>query len=295
MVSFEWSDLRSFLAVCDAGSASAAARQLKIDKTTVSRRVSALERALGVRLIVRRADGWRPTRAGDRVAQAARTIDRETKALVTDLVGKHGTPRTTVFVTAPHWFCRRLLVPAVSSLLEQAPWLDLVLGGGSRILNLAQREADVAVRNRRPAEGTFIVRRGGELGSALYATSAYVGTRGPLEAGCSEGHTLIGFPDRISYVPEFEWLDRAASNATRVFRADDSEALFEAIRAGVGAGVIPCLIGDSEPTLKRLSPVHRETIWLLSPIEVAATRAVKLTLSFLVDIFRRNARALAGS
>src|SRR5262245_53904795 len=66
----DWDDLRYLLAVEEAGSASAAARRLKVDKATVARRVSSLERDLGVRLLDRRASGWRTTRAGDRVASA---------------------------------------------------------------------------------------------------------------------------------------------------------------------------------------------------------------------------------
>jgi DNA-binding transcriptional LysR family regulator len=186
------------------------------------------------------------------------------------------------------------LLPSVPSLVEEAPWLDLAIAASSRVLNLAQREADVAVRNRRPAEGNFIVRRAGELGSALYASARYAEQHGPLDEERTEGHALVGFHDRISYVPAFEWLERASADARSVLRADDSEALFEAIKAGVGAGVVPCLIGDSDRTLRRLSPVHRETIWFVTPTELAGTRAVKLTLAFLVEVFRRNARQLAG-
>jgi DNA-binding transcriptional LysR family regulator len=245
--------------------------------------------------MARRASGWRPTRAGERVAQAGETMESAVKALLGDLVGKHGSPRTTVSVTAPHWFCRRLLLPALPPLIEEAPWLDLAVAASSRVLNLAQREADIAVRNRRPAEGNFVVRRAGELGSAIYASARYVERRGPLDESRAAGHSLVGFPDRISYVPAFDWLERAAADAVSSLRADDSEAIFEAIRAGVGAGVVPCLIGDSDRTLRRLSAVHRETIWLVSPVELAGTRAVKLTLSFLVDVFRANARQLAGA
>jgi DNA-binding transcriptional LysR family regulator len=245
--------------------------------------------------MARRASGWRPTRVGDRVARAAEVMEGEVKALLADLAGKHGSPRTTVSITAPHWFCRRLLLPAVPSLIEEAPWLDLAIAASSRVMNLAQREADVAVRNRRPAEGNFVVRRAGELGSALYASARYVDRHGPIDASRATGHALVGFHDRVSYVPAFEWLEHAATDASSVMRADDSEAIFEAVRAGVGAGVVPCLIGDSDRALRRMSPIHHETIWLVSPIELAGTRAVKMTLSFLAEVFRRNARQLAGA
>lgn len=283
------------LAVCDAGSVTSAARELGVDKATVSRRVGSLERDLGLRLMVRRTKGWRPTRAGERVAAAARAMDGSARTLLADLAGKHGAPRTAVSITAPHWFCQRLLLPALPTLTEAMPWLDVCVSSTSRMLSLAQREADVALRNRRPDQGDFTLRRAGTLGSALYAARSYVKERGVPGPGSLAGHSVIGYLDRLTYVPGLAWLENAIGSAMAIHRMDDAGALLAATSAGLGAAVLPCFLGDPARGLQRLGDVHQETIWLVSPSELAGTRAVRASRKFVVELFARNENALAGA
>jgi DNA-binding transcriptional LysR family regulator len=292
----DWDDLRFLLAIESGGSATSAARKLGVDKATVARRVTRLEQSLGVRLLTRKASGWTPTTAGLRAASAAREIERRIATLGADFAGRHGAPRTTVSITAPHWFCTEVLFPVLGELTAQAPWMDLTAVATSRVLNLAQREADVALRNSRPDQGDFIARRAGELGSALYASRAYVRrARPPRNDEDWSDHRLVGYADRITYLPGFRWLEEKAGSAAGITRTDDAKALCAAIRAGSGVGVVPCFLGDREPDLVRFLPeVQRETIWLVSPSELAGTRAVKLTLGFVASLFKRNATELAG-
>ncbi len=292
----DWDDLRFLLAIREGGSASSAARRLGVDKATVARRVTDLERELGVRLLVRQSSGWRATAAGERVALAARDIDRQLIALRADFAGIKGAPRTAVSVTAPHWFCTELLLPALPKLLDEAPWIDLSVAATSRVLSLPQREADVALRNSRPDQGDFVVRRAGELGSTIYASRAYA-KRHRIPATHEEWgrHRLVGYVDRITYVPGLRWLDDLVGSVPGIMRTDDAKALREAIKAGVGIGVIPSVLGDRDPGLARYADeVHRETIWLASPAEIAGTRAVKLVMAFVAGLFREHAAALRG-
>ena len=224
----DWDDLRYLLAIAEHGSATAAARRLGVDKATVARRVGGLEESLGVRLLVRRASGWRPTAAGLRAATTARAMARLARELEASFADEQGAPRTVVSVTAPHWFCAELLLPALPALLAEAPWLDVSVAATSRVLDLAQREADVAIRNARPEGGELVVRRAGELGSAIFASKAYARRNAPPSAreGWSR-HRLVGYPDRITYVPGFRWFDDLAGEAGGVLRTDDAKALTE--------------------------------------------------------------------
>jgi DNA-binding transcriptional LysR family regulator len=292
----DWDDLRFLLAVRESGSASAAARKLGVDKATVARRVTSLEAELGVRLLMRRASGWQPTAAGERAAHTAREIERSIGELRSDYASEHGSPRTPVTVTAPHWFCTELLLPALPKLIAEGPWLDVSIAATSRVLNLPQREADVALRNTRPEHGEFVIRRAGELGSAIYASKAYA--KQHEKPGKREDwarHRVVGYPDRVTYVPGFRWFDEAATQSAGIVRTDDAKALTEALKAGLGIGVIPCFLGDRQRDLVRFrDELHRETIWLVSPVEASGTRAVKLTSAFVATIFRDNAGALGG-
>jgi DNA-binding transcriptional LysR family regulator len=202
-----------------------------------------------------------------------------------------------VSVTAPpHWFCAELLLPDLPGLIRDAPWIDLTVAATSRVLDLAQREADVAVRNRRPEQGEFVVRRAGELGSTLYASRGYAKKHPrPEPSSAWSGHRFVSYPDRISYVPGFDWLDEVVASGAGITRTDDANSILSAVRAGVGVGVLPCVLGDRDRELVRLGDeVRRETIWLASPTEAASTRAVKVVLGFVADVFKRNARVLVG-
>src|SRR4029079_617068 len=162
--------------------------------------------------------------------------------------------RTAVSMTAPHWFCSELLLPALPRLVEEAPWLDVSIAATSRVLSLAQREADVAVRNARPEQGDFVVRKAGELGSALYASRAYAKRQPfPRTPKGWAAHRIVGYPDRVTYVPGFRWFDELAGGAKAIVRTDDAKALTEALKAGLGVGVVPCFLGDRERALVRFS------------------------------------------
>jgi DNA-binding transcriptional LysR family regulator len=292
----DWDDLRFLLAIRESGSASSAARKLGVDKATVARRVSGLETELGVRLLVRRASGWRTTAAGERAASLAKDVSRRVLELRSEFAGVAGAPRTTVSVTAPHWFCSELLLPALPGLLEEAPWLDVVVAATSRVLSMAQRDADVALRNSRPEQGDFVVRKAGELGSALYAARAYAKKhRFPSSRSGWSQLRLVAYPERVTYVPGFRWLEELAPETAGIVRTDDARALAVALKAGLGVGVIPCFIGDREQSLVRFGQErHTENIWLVSQSELAATRAVKLTMSFIASIFAKHRAALVG-
>jgi len=291
----DWDNLRFLLAVHKGGSASAAARALRVDKATVSRRVAALEREVGSRLLDRRASGWTLTEAGRRVLAAADAVDVRLRALTADL-GAGAAARVRVRFTAPQWFCTEVLLPELGSLQASAPWLDLDLTASSRMVNLAERETEVALRNIRPARGEFVIRRAGDLGSALYASQSYLARNAsPASRDDVAGHPVIGYHDKLAYAVAFQWLNAMADRLGPVLRVDDAQAITAAIRAGLGLGVLPCLLGDREPGLVRVLDDHSlEPIWLVAPIELARTKAVRAVIGFVAGLFRRNAAALIG-
>ena len=291
----DWDDLRFLRAIGQAGSVSAAARLLAVDKATVSRRIASLEQALGVRLLDRRASGWRFTPTGARVAALATGFEQQLAGLIADLAGEGGL-RAKVRFSAPQWFCNAVLLPHLRELRTKAPWLDLDINPSSRLLNLAEREAEVALRNLRPPKGEFVIRRAGELGSALYASRRFAAEYGPLtEASSLTGLAVVGYPEKLSYVAEFAWFNAMQDKLGPMLRVGDAESLVQAVAGDLGIAVLPCLLGDRNPDLVRLfPPVATETIWLVAPIELGKTRSVHLVVDFVARIFKRNAGALGG-
>lgn len=291
----DWDDLRFLRAVGLAGSVSAAARALAVDKATVSRRIAGLEHALGLRLLDRRASGWRFTAVGARVAALAEGFDLQLAGLVADLAGQ-GALRAKVRFSAPQWFCNAVLLPHLRELRARSPWLDLDINPSSQVLNLAERETEVALRNLRPPKGEFVIRRAGELGSAFYASRRFVSEFGPLnDAKGLSGLAVVSNPDKLTYLPEFAWFNAMQDRLGPILRVGDAESMMQAVAGDLGVAVLPCLLGERHPDLVRLFPaVARETIWLVTPLGMGKTRAVHAVLDFVAQIFKRNAAALGG-
>ncbi len=289
----DWDDLRFFLAVDRAGSLAAAARGLAVDKATVSRRLASLEASLAVRLFDRKPDGLSLTPDGLRVRERVARVGAEIAALASELAG--GDARGTVHLTVPQWFACRVLAPALPAFRREHPSIDLTLNASSRVLNLAQREAEVALRNAKPAHLSASARRVGTLASALYAARTYLSRRGvPRTPEEIARHDLLAYEQKISYLPAFAWL--AAHDARVVLRGNDALALAAAASAGVGLAVLPCFLGDTDPALTRLAvaEVATEDIWIVVPAELRRSSRVREVMALVSGVFEKHARALGG-
>lgn len=292
-----WDELRVALALHEAGTVRVAGRALGVDKATVSRRLAALEEQLGVRVFDRRADGFALTARGARVIDAARRMGVEAASLGADLSDESGAPRVTVRITAPVFFSCDIVIPALPRFVRENPGVEIAFVAATAVLNLARREAEVAVRNVRPSHHlSMSSRRAGELGSALYGTRAALGRRRPPR---TEAEVLalpfVGYERVVSYVRAFDWLERVPERQVRA-RCNDTLALAAAVRAGVGVGVLPCVVGDRDPRLTRIEAAGKgvEVIWLVTPTELRRTRGVRAVMDFLVAVFRESAAALLG-
>ena len=292
----DWNDLRFVLAVHRATSLSAAARTLGVDKATVGRRIGALEGSLGIRLFERKPTGLAPTARGARVVASAEKMSTEVAALAADLAHETGLTRVTVRLTAPQWFACGLVIPALPRFQKEHPSIEVILVESTSVLNLAQRDAEVAVRNVKPSQLSMSGRRAGELMSALYGSRSYLARVGaPTNRNEVLRHRLVGYERMLSFLPGFHWLGTAPDSAV-VLRVSDTLSLAAAVRAGLGLAVLPIFVGDGDRELARVLCVEPEveTIWLVTPTELRRTRAVRAVMDFTAELFRSHRRALSS-
>ena len=167
-----WDDLRFLVVIGREGTLAGAARRLKVDQTTVARRLRALEDALCTPLFERSDGRWQPTATGARVLERATRIEEDVAGLtrIADAgrPGIHGSVRiTSVGAIIAEW-----LVPRLPDLYARHPGLDVALVGSNDNLNVARREADIAIRLARPETGDFVIRKLADVGFAVYASAA---------------------------------------------------------------------------------------------------------------------------
>src|SRR5262249_35956460 len=167
---WQWDDVRFFLAVARAGSLSGAARILSVGHVTVGRRITILEKRLGATLLHRTPDGFAVTPAGDAVLRQC--IAMETAALDLERVaaGRDSLAAGSMRLTATEALARQVIAPAIAELRKSHPDLRVDLAVGVRSLDIARREADLAVRVGRPSGSGLVCRKLGEVGYSLYAS-----------------------------------------------------------------------------------------------------------------------------
>jgi DNA-binding transcriptional LysR family regulator len=291
----DWDDLRYILAVRRAGSLTAAARALKVDKATISRRVSAVEHALGVRVFDRRPDGYSLTPHGDRVIAAVAGVDDTISALVAELSDAGGDANGVVYLTVPQFFASQVLLPALPAFRAAHPGIELVVNASSTVLNVARREAEVGLRNVKPDQLSVTVKRIGRLGMALYASTEYLARRGtPMTADEVLHHELVGWETSFTYAQAFRWIDERGVRVP--VRVNDAAVLCDAVAAGLGIAALPCVLGDERRGLVRLDAfgTGRDEIYAVAPGELRRSGRVRAVIELLVAVWRANAARLAG-
>lgn len=164
------------------------------------------------------------------------------------------------------------------------------LAGTNQILNLAQREADLALRNVRPTHASLTARKVGELGGCAYASQLYLDRKGvPRGRDALAGHDLLAY-EGLGGMPGFEWMRDAPDGTTIVFRANDPEALASAAGAGLGIAALPCLVGDPLPSLVRVPSLGhgRCDLFLVAHEDARGVARVRVVADFIADVLARH-------
>lgn len=281
----DWEDVRHFLAVADSGTLSGAARRLKVDHATVSRRLAALEAALDVRLVDRLPRACRLTGIGRQVHEravemeaGADAIARLAKAAQAPLVGR-------VTLSAPPVLVAHLLAERLSRFRADYPDIRLSLSAQGRQVSLRRAEADVAVRLVRPDETGSFIRKVGRMAFGLYAHRAYAHLSAP------DKWQFITFDQRFSDLPQQRWLLGIAGNRPVACELNHISEHLIAARAGVGVAGMPCFIGDEDRDLVRLdrgAPPFSRDIWLLVHRDLRKAPAVRAVMDFVTAAVAGN-------
>jgi DNA-binding transcriptional LysR family regulator len=277
----DWEDIRHFLAVAQSGTLSGAARHLKVDHATVSRRLAQLEGALDVRLVERLPRSCRLTTVGREVFERARDMEagahgiaRLAKAAQAPLVGR-------VTFSAPPVLVTHLLVEHLARFRADYPDIRLSLSAQGQQVSLRRREADIAVRLVRPNEADSVTRKIGKMAFGLYAHRSYAHLASP------ERWQFIAFDQNYADMPQQRWLFGIAGNRPVACELNNIGEHLIAVRAGVGVAGLPCFLGDGEDDLVRIRenvPSFTRDIWVVVHRDLRKTPAVRAVMDFVAAV-----------
>jgi DNA-binding transcriptional LysR family regulator len=284
----DWNDWRIFLAVARAGSTLAAGKSLRISQSTASRRISALEEALDVRLFERRAAGYRLTEAGQAVLPLAEQL--EASALATeDFSRSHARELSgTVKLTTEEIFAHTLLAPLVRELHERYPKIRIELDTSSNLRDLGGGEADIALRSTSKTQAAGVVGRVLAADDwALYCSADYARAHGlPQQPHDLLRHNIVGGGGGGLWRTYSAWLDHLGLQERVSIHYNSSGGLLSAVKAGIGIAALPCLVADADPDLiacLRASTNHKRLMWLLTHERVRRSGAVRTVIDFLYE------------
>ena len=283
--------MRYFIALARHGSLSATARALRVNHATVARRVASLETLLGRPLFERRPDGYALTARGRAVLDEAGAMDTAALSVLRRLDAS-AELQGLVRLTAGRTLSDSFLIDRLGPFHQRYPAVDLELIGAARIMSLARREADIALRFGTLKDSDLMARRLATIAFGLYASPAY---RDKLKTGSRPA--FVGFDADTDAVAEAAWLTRQFGDARVSFRANNQMSQAAAARAGYGIALLPRYLAARDPRLVQVSlgkSLTTRDLWLLMRRDLKDVPRVRAVAEYLVGIFRRDRRLLAG-
>lgn len=256
--SISWDEFRLVKAIADARSLVGAAEKLAINHSTVFRRLGALEAAMGARLFERSRNGYTATPAGEEMVTLATRMEQEIVDFERAVAGRSAMPAGELRLTTNDAFLIWLIAPTLASFRAAYPEIRLDVVVGHTHLNLSRRDADVALRATLEPPETLVGRKIAHVGWGAYGPASWTG-------GDNE-RPWVGFGEGPGVAGARLWFEDNVAPDAIVCRVDSVAGVARAIEAGIGAGLLPCFIGDSLTGVARIGEKlpFGDDMWLLT-------------------------------
>lgn len=288
---FDWSLVRSFLAVLEKGSLLAASRDLQLSQPTIGRHVAELESQLGLVLFDRNGRGLLPTEAAYHLAESARIMQSGADQLARNVMGADLGASGTVRITASQPVSCYVLPPLLAQMRLSLPDVQVELVASNEVSNLLRREADIAVRMVQPQQASIIARRVGKVTLRACAHQDYLRRRGvPRQPSDLLAHDLIGGDRNDDTLKGFAAQGLVVGREQFAFRADDLIVVWQAVRAGLGVGFVSEHLIRSDPAVIPVLPklkIEPLPVWLAVHKEIRTSKRIRAVYDFLADALPR--------
>lgn len=289
--SLDWNDLRYFLAVAREGSTLAAARVLRVNQSTVHRRLAALEKLLSCALAERHPTGYRLTELGRQLQSHAEKVDASVGAFQRHVMALDKRMMGNIRLTCPTGAGHLLMTSQVlDSFHRRHPNLKVELLMTDRFVDLSKGGADIAIRGGQPKDNALVGRKIADEPWGIYASRSYVERHGcPKRPEDINDHKIIEFVDHIAEHRAGRWLRSKAPRATICGQSSNIPSVLLAVKSGGGIGPLPTPLGDRDnelvcvlgPILELSSPMY-----LLTHRDLRTIPRISALFDFCVSEFR---------
>jgi DNA-binding transcriptional LysR family regulator len=254
----DWDKLRIFHTAAESGSFTHAAEKLGMSQSAVSRQISALEDDLRLKLFIRHARGLVLTEVGEQLFRTAHRMYWELQQVETQMTESQDEPTGPLLVTTTVGFGSTWLASRINEFLLLYPLIQLEIKLNDAEMDLAMREADVAIRLHRPNQSDLIQRKLFSVHNHFYASKDYLAQHGsPATVEELDAHRIISFGEPVpSYLGDINFLERMGrpdgSPRRAALRGNAIYGMMQAARAGIGIAMIPDYVAENEAELERV-------------------------------------------
>ncbi len=295
MKNMDWEDVKTFTEVAGARTVRSAAKQLGVHHSTVSRRIERLEENTGVRLFDRKPEGFALTEAGEELVAVARSFASKLGDVERQIAGRDNMLTGKVIATMSEPVAVHAFAPRLVDFTERYPGLDLEIIVTHDFLDVARREADVAIRMDNNPPQTLVGKRLFQYHTSIYASATYLDTH-DLRSRPDDGR-WIGWNDNDGLYPE--WTQNTEFAKVPAWGAFSDLALqVAAAKSGVGLAMLPCFVGDREEGLVRAThqpPTPSRDVWILTHADLRRTARIRAFMEFAEEVLKAQKPAFLGT
>ena len=278
-----WDHLRVVGVIARSGTLTAAAAELGLDHTTVARQLSSLEQELGTPLFERSRLGLVATPFGEEVIAVCDGMESEVNGLLRRMDGVSASLTGSVRLTATFFLASSVIAPALGELLRLYPGLDIDLIAEDRALDMSRREADIALRLSRPKASGLVGRKVGTIAFDWYVSAQHP----PM----GDEPAWLVYQDAAGTSPLMRHMLASAKSGRISLRCNAMHALIEAVRAGAGCSLLPCLVGDHDPAFHRAEVSHKPLsmpLWITYHEDLRRSPRIKAVADFLATLIAKR-------
>jgi DNA-binding transcriptional LysR family regulator len=260
-----WDDLQIFMVLARSNRLARAAAQLKVDATTVGRRIRRLEKTLEQSLFEQTRTGQILTEAGEALLLKVEAMERAASEIEASSTSNQ--PAGLIRVSVSEGFGTWFVAHHLPSFMARYPGITVDLVATNGFLSPSRRETDVAVLLARPRRGPLVSKKLSDYVLRLYASRSYLDSHNAIESIADlQSHPLIGYIPDFLYAPELRYLDEITPDLALRVRSSSINAQYRLTEAGAGIAVLPCFIGDADEGLVRIVPdvAITRSFWLVT-------------------------------
>ncbi len=290
-ISFDWNQVRAFMATADQGSLSAAARVLGQTQPTIGRQVAGLEDTLGIALFERIGRGLVLTPSGRAVLEHVHKMAEAAVQISLVAAGQTQGIEGKVRITASDVFAAYVLPPMLQHLRSLAPRLEVEIIAANDIRDIQRREADIAIRHVRPAQPELYARLVNEAETHLYAATSYLSRRGrPQDKADLSQHDFINFGSTDEMISYLTPLGIHVTAQNFHLGSNSGVVAWEYVQHGLGIAFMSADIGDTTPGIERVLPEMPPVVfpvWLITHRDLHTSPRIRLIFDTLAEFLSR--------